>query len=304
MATIGRVTALALFGGGLVASTACGLDVVGTLSCQLGNVDVTGNATAHRYSYTFDCTDGFKGKVSGGWEVGTGRTQEKADTNKGKGQATWTCPADPWSTEGANLPVCTRGNVSMSNENGPFPVGYDPHAPYTAVALTAQQRHVMNAQLQNALKQQPSTGSAPGGSVGPAKPQVPPADLVAASVTGATNPAAFSATSYTVVARNAGGKDATNVVVTIAGDGTLTPQAVTGVPAGFTCSGGGGAAITCTGTLTGSSGAAAQRSATFLVRTGAGARGAGGLTLSVNPSHAIPESDYTNNVQRLAVFAQ
>ncbi len=296
----GRAIGLAMLGAGLAGGLAAvPAHAFPATPCTISNIKVTGSAQAHQYKYSFDCGGGFTGTVAAGYDVKTDQAKEKVTSTRGNGQATWTCSIDPWTVDGHDYQKCTRGAVSTTNEHEPFDVGTTPRTPYTAQALSQAQRRMLKQALADALAHPPVTANPGGVLKDKDKLQLPKPDLVAVRVSGTTQVFDGQTSVYEVVVRNDGVPAAKGVNFTIAGLGAVTLQEMVDVPSNFTCSGNG--TITCVGSLGGSTDPLITRVAVFRVRAWAQQKGAGSLTLTVNPDHTLDESNFDNNRQALAI---
>jgi hypothetical protein len=294
------------------------------LECAITQVLASGTATSHSYQYERICNNGGHAKVQANYKPATGRAVEELRSVSGPAwtiESSWTCSNDPWIYSGA-APTCAKGKVQIKGDPGTFDHGvYDriPLAfPISAGGLTRALRHVLDAQLQNAIRA--SNLPAPPvvdfddavsdtadtrclicDALNPAPPKDPIADLAVLSIAGPTTRQAGLSGTYTVTVKNEGTKAATvELVIVFAGRLDQTGQFVPGPGAGA-CEvvrrdAGINAAVRCMG------GTLAPGQTTTVVVQGRGqAAGAGTLLATINPSRAVAESDYADNVKQLNI---
>lgn len=222
-------------------------------------------------------------------------------------------PADPWIAQ--NLAPCTFTQGQKSANLGYFEYAFDITAagssglPFSMAGLDDHSRHVLAAQLQNALNQlqQPAPASAfnpatsatniaRNGRTYVGLTGAPKADLVAAGFSGPGALAAGDAANYTATIRNDGADVNGQVEFTISMLAPLSNIDLLPVQApGFNCTSS-SAMIDCRG------GTLAQgQSATMSFSAYANAAGSGKLLLNVNPNNTVAESNTANNSAVLTV---
>jgi hypothetical protein len=287
-------------------------------SCSLTNVDVGQNATSGAYDYQFDVIDFCNMHVQGTYNPSTKLADEQlTGNNGGRVQASWICSDDPWSFLPGQTPSCQNRSLLTTNADGSTGDAPSMTFPVSAQILTDFDRHVLNAQLQNAIKaviaQQQEEQSArtirhvgeaaciacANAAAAAAPTAVPVLPDFAAHINGPTQLSqGFSAT-YEVVLANLGAKPTGQVQIEIQVTGSLRYLQMVQTPAGFDCLGTG--PITCTGPLGGYGDAPAATVADFQLQIQGAQTGTGSISASANPSGTIQESDTSNNAQTLAV---
>jgi hypothetical protein len=293
--------------------------------CSITQVVARGTAASHSYEYEPVCDDVVLFKVQANYSYTTGRAVEKLSSVRGPAwsiDALWACSDDPWIFSGA-APICGHATVQIKGNPGrvdDYFYGRIPAAfPFSAngLLLTPALRHVLDAQLQNAIRIA-STPQAPDVAVivsdeaardadclicdalKPAPPKDPIADLAVVSIAGPTTRQAGLSATYTVTVKNEGDKAApVELVIVFAGKLDQTGQIVPGPGAGaceLRRDAGINAAVRCTG------GTLAPGQTTTVVVQGRGqSAGTGMLIATLNPSRAVTESDYANNLKQLNV---
>jgi lysozyme family protein len=136
----------------------CGGDTFGVAPtpCPMQQVDVTATSTNHIYKYGLACAATGTIQVSASYDPSTNFASERLSGDAGNGageiQATWTCPADPWTAGRGRLPTC----VNIAAEANPDTSTFDLSSlsfPISVQLLDDQSRHVLEAQLQNAINE-------------------------------------------------------------------------------------------------------------------------------------------------------
>jgi hypothetical protein len=304
---------------------ACGFDIDSgeATDCSLTNVDVGQNETTGAYDYQFDLIDGTSSPcnmhVQGTYNPSTKLADEQLTGNNGsRVQAIWICSDDPWSFLPGQTPSCQNRSLLTTNADGSAGDAPSMTFPVSAQILNDFDRHVLNAQLQNAIKaviaQQQEEQSARtirhvsesascipcvAAAAATAPTAVPVLPDFAAHINGpAQISQGFSAT-YEVVLANLGAKPTGLVQIEIQVTGSLRYLQMVQTPAGFDCLGTG--PITCTGPLGGYGDASAATVADFQLQIQGAQTGTGSISASANPSGTIQESDTSNNAQTLAV---
>ncbi len=290
--------------------------------CSITQVVARGTAASHSYEYENVCSGGYRFKVQANYKA-TGQAVEKLSSLSGPAwsiEARWACSNDPWIFSGA-APICGHGKFSIKGDPGVFDDGVYSRIPaafpLSASGLTPALRHVLDAQLQNAIKA--STPTAPPVVVvwenearkdtpclacdlelKPAPKADPIADLAVVSIAGPTTRQAGLSAIYTVTITNQGTKGATvELVIVFAGKLDQTGQIVPEPGAGaceVRSDAGINAAVRCTG------GTLAPGQTTTVAVQGRGqSAGTGMLIATLNPGHSVPESSFDNNSKQLNV---
>jgi CARDB len=294
---VGRLAGALLTAAGLALSAGCGLDVVGTLTCDISNVQVTGTPTRHKYAFDFICSHiDYNGTVKGAYDTESKRVEEKVANANGTLTATWTCPSDPWLFDRVR---CQRGQVQANYKNaGQYPQDL-PFNTYGSFKLLEHHRVLLRGKVADLKPPAPpqTPPEAPKAPPAPPKPTKP--DLVAVRVTGNTQPFDGVNGVYEVVVRNDGTRPQGPVELVITFGGTMEEAGFVDATNGFDCTGRG--TVTCTGVLGGDSDAIQDRVAIVRMRGWAKAKGAGSITAAIDPQNRVGESNEGNNTQALAV---
>jgi hypothetical protein len=141
-----------------VAPAACGLGLdpgTGTY-CRLTNVNVAVE-TNGAHGYQFDLINGTIGpcnlQVKASYNPATKQANEQLTGNGSRVQALWACSDDPWIFLPGQAPSCHNLGMSVTNADGTGGNVPSMTFPVSAQTLLDSDRHVLNAQLQNAIKQ-------------------------------------------------------------------------------------------------------------------------------------------------------
>lgn len=286
----------------------CGSFGVAYSVCDIGSVDVAATQQRHRYSFTILC-NGQRAQVKGAYDYGTGRAEEAIEALDGswRVQERWTCQDDPWVAPGQL--ACSNGKISSKGKIGSFDVQRVDY-PISPWAISAQSRHVLAAQLNNALKAAPSAPLDPATPVKPLPPDTVDnntsdvlknlgngPDLTVIRIDGPTALAAGQSGTYTFIVGNVGNVVA-SVEVNLLFAGALTQTGGVSADSGLGCSiGPGGGKVNASATCNGGQ-LDAQRSATITVQAVGLNPGSGSVIASINNSRSLAETDYGNNVGR------
>jgi len=297
-----------------VAPVACGfgLDSGTGTNCSLTNVDVNVNPTTGAHDYQWDFTAGTIGPcnmhVQGDFNPTTKRADEQLKGDSGRVQATWTCSDDPWVFLPGQAPFCQNTSLLATNSDGSAGDVPSMTFPVSAQTLRDSDRHVLNAQLQNALNQaQQSAPVAPQQTrvsnncvtcvlSSAAIPTLP--DFTIRSIIGTQQPTQGFTYTYDVILANLGAAPSGQVQVQISVSGSLRYLQMAQTPAGWTCLGN-TSPITCTGPLGGVG--APPTSVEFQLQAQAAQTGIGSISAYADPNNVIQESNENNNAQTLPV---
>lgn len=284
----------------------CGSFSIGHNVCTIGDVLVTATPRRHRYSFTLNC-DGGAAQVEGAYDHGNGRAQESITAADGtwRLQERWNCADDPWVAAGQL--ACSNGKISSKGNIEGFDVNKVSY-PISPWAISAQSRHVLAAQLNNALQAAPEPSDAdtqaqplPQDSVkndkSDALKDLFKSDLTVIRIDGPTSLSAGESGTYTFIIGDVSDVPA-SVEVNILFAGALTQTGQVSADSGLGCSigpGGGktNATVSCNGGQL-----EPMRSATITVQAIGLSGGAGSVIASINNSRSLNESNYDNNVDR------
>jgi hypothetical protein len=305
-----------------VAPAACGLGLdpgTGTY-CRLTNVDVNLEADSGAYGYQFDLIDGTIGPcnmhVQGSYNPSTHLADEKL-TGSGRVEAIWLCSDDPWTFLPGQAPSCQNRSLLAVNADGTAPDLPNMTFPVSAQTLIDSDRHVLNAQLQNALNAYDAQSKAAqtattighvsnsacvpcvtaAAAAQPAAPTLP--DLAITAINGPKQVSQGFSYTYDVILSNLGAEPAGQVQVEIQVTGSLRYLQMLQTPNGFTCLGAG--PIICTGPIGGNGDAPITTVADFQFQVQAAQVGVGSISADANPNNTTQESNTDNNAQTLAV---
>lgn len=225
-------------------------------SCDtLSAVKVDGTPGRHHYSFELACDDRTVfALVEAAYDLRSGRASEKISAIS-KGWAftsQWACADDPWIAPG--LVTCVNGKLSQKG-NSPYrqhtiaPSDYTASSPLSAAGLSAQSRHVLAAQLANALNAAPPANNGPGNGSTKLLPGalakgadhskvLKPvfADLTIVRIDGPTALAAGASGTYTFIIGNLG-NIAASVEVNILFAGVLAQTGQVVADSGLSCAG-------------------------------------------------------------------
>src|SRR5215471_4134216 len=132
---------------------------------EMSNVDVTaavGADTQHKYQYWLNCTQNGSPDalaVTGLYHLDTQEAFEEITDEGGNGADTggsslttqWGCASDPWVPTPGVDPACYLKTASISQSSVTFE-SHGLNSPISVALLTDSMRHVLAAQLGNALK--------------------------------------------------------------------------------------------------------------------------------------------------------
>ena len=287
-------------------------------SCTLGSVDVGANATRHTYTYDLNCDDNSSYHAEAAYDPTRQLAQERmvGTSYPFTVDAEWSCPVDPWIAQTAVQCTFTQGTISEAT--GAFGYLFSQFSagaggyPLTPSYIDAYSRHVLAAQLQNAINRlqtpppQPAPNStvvtkAPGARTVNVEPFSPTADLVAVGVSGPGTLVQGTNQTYTATIRNDGVavNGRVEVVISLVAplvylDGAIDPGA------GFVCD-----AASFSSTIHCSGGTLAQgQSATIAFHAFASGAGNAKLLLTIDPNNTVAESNSDNNSAALNVTIQ
>jgi len=272
----------------------CGSFGVGYPECKMTAVRVDGTPSRHRFSFDQICQGIHGAHVEAAYDLGAGRAEEsiKALSGQWSYRSQWNCASDPWIASGS----VACGNPKMSSNGNPGT--FDPAQmtyPTSAGSLSAKSRHVLAAQLENALNSIPATPPPPA----PVDP--PPAasgpDLTIIRIDGPDTLQSGVTGSYTFIIGNVGDSSA-SLEVNILFAGALQQIGQPSADSGLSCvvalaSGKVNANMGCSGGQL-----EPKRSATITVQAIGRDAGTGSITASINNSRSLAEADYSNNVGR------
>jgi hypothetical protein len=304
---------------GVVICGGPGLGITGTGTvCQLTDVNVN-VASNGNHDYQFGLVNGTIGSCAGiqvgaSYNPSTQHADEKLTGPNGLVEATWTCSDDPWIFAAGQVLTCT--NVAAQAQ--PNDQGLDlSHSvlPFSVQFLVDSERHVLNAQLQNALKEAAQSHidvnasrvttspicitciAAAQDSGSNSIPVLP--DFTITRIT-AEQPATLGFTGvYDVVMANLGAHPSSQVQIEIQVTGSLLYTGMAQVPSGFTCTGNN--PVICVGPLGGYGDPPITTSATFKVQAYAAAPGLGAISATADPNNVMQESNENNNGDTLSV---
>jgi len=276
----------------------CGSFGVAYPECKMTAVRVEGTPSRHKFSFDQVCQGVHGAHVEAAYDLGTGRAQESIRALSGEWsyRSQWNCASDPWIASGS----VACGNPKMSSKGNPGT--FDPNQityPTSAGSLSAKSRHVLAAQLQNALN------SSPAAPPSPAPVEVPPAasgpDLTVIRIDGSETLQSGMSGTYTFIVGNIGDTSA-SLEVNILFAGTLQQIGQISADSGLNCvlgqgSGKVNANLGCSGGLL-----EPKRSATITVQAVGTAAGEGSIIASINNSRSLAEADYGNNLGRREVM--
>jgi hypothetical protein len=279
----------------------------------MGSVKVDGSSSRHKYSFALIC-DTLSSNVQAAYDHGTGKASEKLTGDGWSYTSQWNCADDPWV---AAVPVaCGNPKIAMKGIVALGQMAATLGYPLSAYSLSDQNRHVLAAQLNNALNMAPS--AAPPSSVkndkllqkvqGPDRSKVlkqasAAADLTVVRIDGPTTLAAGESATFSFIVGNIGDANAT-VEVNLLFAGSLMQTGQVSADSGLSCdtapsSGKVNSNLHCTGAqLT------PQRSATITVHAVGMNPGPGALIASINNSRSLSERNYDNNTGRRDVTVQ
>jgi hypothetical protein len=194
---------------------------------------------------------------------------------------------------GPFTPCRQTAGVTASGQTN-FPLG----------PLVRADRHVLHAQLQNAIKQvveSPTTTSTDclvcTLVIAPLAPTQP--DFQVSNVSGDKQVAQGFTSVYSIAVNNEGTRPPSQVQVAIQVSGAVAYVAMAQTPAGWDCSG--TAPILCVGPLGGSGDPIQSLVAAFGVQVRGAKTGIGSISASADPNGLIAESDESNNAKTLAI---
>jgi hypothetical protein len=150
--------------------------------CDIGAVKVSGNFKVRHYDFERICGGQREAKVQTAYDVSTGKAEESITALNGEWtfRSTWTCSDDPWIS--TNSVSCGSSKIQTTGELGVYSKSrFD--MPLSAGHLSAASRHVLDAQLQNAISAQAAPKKPAGPLIAPDsafKRRVHSGDVVAA----------------------------------------------------------------------------------------------------------------------------
>jgi hypothetical protein len=285
---------------------------VATPTCDiLTSVKVDGTPARHHYSFQIACDDGSVGGVEAAYDLGSGSAVEKIVglSRVWSFTSQWICPTDPWIATG--FVTCSNGKISQ--KSSPYyyasisPSDYTVHHPVSA-DVSAKSRHVLAAQLANALNSasQPKSGPAQGTIKLLPSPLAKGADhskvlkqvfadLTIIRIDGPTTLPAGQSGTYTFIIGNVG-NTAASVEVNILFVGALGQTGQVVADSGLSCASSPGSGKVNTNLHCSGGQVDPQRSATVTVHAVGQTPGNGSVIASVNNSRSLQESDYGNNL--------
>lgn len=272
----------------------CGSFGVAYPECKMTAVRVDGTPSRHTLSFDRVCGGAHEAHVDAAYDVGTGRAQEiiKARSGAWSYRSLWNCASDPWIAPDS-VP-CANGKMSTKGTPGSF----DPAAityPTSAGSLSAKSRHVLAAQLQNALNANPPAPPPPPSPPAPDVPAGP--DLTVIRIDGPGALQLGLTGTFSFIIGNIG--DATaSVEVNLLFTGALAQSGQVYADSGLNCAIGAGngkvnATVACSGGQL-----EPKRSATITVQAIGEATGSGSVIASINNSRTLAETDYGNDLGR------
>lgn len=272
--------------------------------CTIGSVKVEGTAARHKYSFDRVCGGVVEARVAAVYDA-SGVAQEKVTEVSGLWTFTsrWNCADDPWIASGSvacgNGKISTKGTASV-NDSIVFTY------PLSAAGLSNQDRHVLAAQLNNALNAAATPSAAPSvkndkllqkveGATDALKQAVGGPDLTIIRIDGPTTLSAGESGSYSFIIGDVGTAGA-SVEVDILFTGALDQTGQISADSGLSCdsvpsSGKVNTDLHCTGGQLDP-----QRSATITVQAVGMNPGAGSIIATINNSRSLEELDYGNNL--------
>lgn len=295
---VGRLAGVLLTAAGLALGAGCGLDVVGSLTCDITNVQVSGTPTLHKYAYDFNCSHAdYNGSVKGAYDTGSKRVEEKVQNTNGTLTATWTCPSDPWLSAQVR---CQRGQVQANYKNKADVPPDLQVGTYGSFKLTEGQRALLRARVAELKPPPPPQAPPEAPKAPPPAPKPTKPDLQVTRVSGPTTLFDGMTADYEVVLWNDGTRATGTAQILLGFLGSIEAWDMMDTPAGFTCNRG-GTGFTCAGSLGGVDDAVQSRSAVFKVRGHANAKGAGSVYGSANHDRTLDEITVDNNLKKLDV---
>jgi CARDB len=282
----------------------------------MSNVDVTADnssgAVIHRYSY-----DDSGYQIQAVYHPDSQLAEEDItvqDQPTSEVLLSWRgCSVDPWTFPPGQMPQCTLFKISPDQDVTNLDFDNEP-IPFSAQLLSDQDRHVLDAQLQDALKALPSLATqirptprastcaacVIAGELTPTPAPIPVLpDFSVTRISGPTQLGQGLSATYEVVLANLGAKSSSQVQIQIQVSGSLRYLQMVQTPTSFACTGTG--PITCTGPLGGNGDPPATTVANFQIQAQGAQAGLGSISAYANPSGAIQESNPNNNAQTLAV---
>lgn len=271
--------------------------MVGTLTCDIANVQVSGTPTVHKYAYDFTCNHpDYSGKVNGAYDTQSKRVEEKVTNANGTLTAVWTCPSDPWLFDDVR---CQRGALQANYKNeAQVPPDLQFHT-YGSFKLLPRHRALLRDRV--AELKPPAPPQAPPEAPKPAPPPKPTKpDLQVTRVSGPTTLFDGQTATYEVALWNDGTPARGTAQLLLGFLGSLEAWQMVDTPAGFTCQAS-GPGFSCIGSLGGVDDPILTRSAVFKVQGHAKAKGAGSVYGSANHDRALDEITVDNNLKKLDI---
>lgn len=299
--TMVRLAGALLAAGWLAAGLGCGLDIVGTLQCDMDRTSArvrrlsADDFSVLGYSYNFVCnSDTYTGTVRGSYNRKSQRVEEVLQNDNGRLIAVWSCPTDPWIIGEVRCRLVEQRASYMQEVADPPDATKVPYSTFSTFKLKAADRNLLSklvGDLPPIMQAPRDENQTPP----PPPPPPPKPDLAAVRADGRqASIFAGQTAQFDVVVGQFGPALTAPIEFTLTAGGAFTLEAarqtgspVLETPPGFTCSGTG--IVTCTGVLSGQ--------ATFRVLARAGRSGAGSITVNLDPGNAVNEADETNNAQ-------
>lgn len=272
----------------------CGSFGISYPECKMTAVRVDGTPSRHKFSFDQICGGVHQAHVDAAYDLGTGRAEESIKSVSGAWsyRARWNCASDPWIAP--DEVACGNGKMSATGEPGYFDSAQITY-PTTAGSLSAQSRHVLAAQLQNALNASPTPPPAP------APPDAPVAvlgpDLTVIRIDGPDTLSVGLTGTYSFIIGNIGDV-AASVEVNLLFAGALEQIGQVSADSGLGCAIGPGSGKVNTNVGCSGGQLDPKRSATITVQAIGRSAGAGSVIASINNSRSLAEADYGNDVGR------
>jgi hypothetical protein len=278
------------------------------------SVKVDGTQARHHYAFVLLCYDGADAaNVEGAYDYASGRASEKISGKGWSFTSRWDCADDPWIA--ASHIACGNPKTQTKGSAGEYErLTLD--SPLSAYELSAQSRHVLAAQLNNALSAATQPPAAPSVKKDKLLGKAPEAtdhssvlkpasseDLTIVRIDGPSTLPAGQSASFSILVGNVGNL-AGPVEVNILFAGALDQTGQVSADSGLACDSvpGNGKVHTnlhCTGGQL-----YPQRSATITIQSVGMTPGAGSIIASANNSRSVDESDYGNNLGKRDVVVQ
>lgn len=281
----------------------CGSFSVAPPDCTIGSVKVEGTPARHKYSFDRVCNGYVEARVTAVYDA-SGIAQEKLTEVSGLWTFTsrWNCADDPWIASGV---PCANGKISTKGQASVYD-GIVFNHPLSASDLSDQNRHVLAAQLNNALSAAAAPPAAPSvkndkllgkveGATDALKQAIGGPDLTVIRIDGPSTLSAGESGTYSFIIGDVGTAGA-SVEVDILFAGVLDQTGQVSADSGLSCdsivsSGKVNTDLHCTGGQLDP-----KRSATVTVQAVGMNPGAGSVIATINNSRSLAELDYGNNL--------